>query len=101
MLSHAGHGLSVAALARRQGLSPAALSKLFQRDTGMGLKQWLQQTAMDRARELLASTSLPVQEVAAQLGNGDPYHFQRVFKRCVGLTPSAFRRSLRLENPAM
>jgi AraC-like DNA-binding protein len=93
---HAGNGLSVAALARRQGLSPAALSKRFRRDTGMGLKRWLLDTAMERARELLATGGQPVQAVAAQLGYTDPFHFQRVFKRCTGLTPSSFRRALRL-----
>ncbi len=98
VLRHAGNGQNVAALARREGLSPAALSKRFQRDTGMGLKRWLLQTAMERARELLADGALPVQTVAERLGYADPFHFQRVFKQVVGMTPSAFRRSLRMEN---
>jgi AraC-like DNA-binding protein len=94
VLRHAGNRLSVAALARRQALSPAALSKRFRRDTGMGLKRWLLLTAMERARELLGDGELPVQVVAERLGYADPFHFQRVFKRCVGVTPTAFRRAL-------
>ncbi len=99
VLRHAGNGLSVASLARREGISPAALSKRFQRDTGMGLKRWLLLTAMEQARELLATSGLAVQVVAERLGYDDPFHFQRVFKHCVGMTPSAFRRSLLLEEP--
>jgi len=93
---HAGNGLNVASLARREGISAAALSKRFRRDTGMGLKHWLLATTMERARERLATSEAPIQEVANQLGYADPFHFQRAFKSIVGLTPTAFRRSLRL-----
>jgi len=60
----------------------------------MGLKRLLLMTAMERAREVLATSDMTVQEVAAQLGYSDPFHFQRIFKQCSGMTPSAFRRSL-------
>jgi len=93
---HAGNGLNVASLARREGISSAALSKRFRRDTGMGLKHWLLSTTMERARERLATSASSIQEVASLLGYSDPFHFQRAFKNVVGLTPSAFRRSLRL-----
>lgn len=46
---------------------------------------------MRRARELLATTGMPVTTVASRLGYADPQYFTRVFKALVGMTPSRYR----------
>ena len=47
------------------------------------------------AKELLRGTSLSVGEVAERAGYGDIFLFSRQFKRCAGLTPSAYRSRAR------
>ena len=46
---------------------------------------------VQRACYLLWNTELPVKAIAAELGYEDPYHFSRVFKNTMGLSPKAFR----------
>lgn len=50
-------------------------------------------TEMDiQARELLLSTTLPIAEVGKAVGLADPYHFSKLFRRHVGLSPREFRK---------
>jgi len=49
---------------------------------------------IDHARDLLALTPASIGEVAAAAGFSDIYYFSRLFKRRVGVSPSAFRRNL-------
>ena len=88
--------LTIAHLARRMGMSRAALSKSFSRVMGQPLKSHLTQTAMRKAEELVLRQDLTVQQIAAQLGYNDPFYFHRVFKKHTGLTPLEFRRRARM-----
>jgi AraC family transcriptional regulator of arabinose operon len=53
----------------------------------------LQAVRLDAARRLLATTDLPVQAVARQVGYADPLYFSRVFRREVGKSPTGFREA--------
>jgi transcriptional regulator GlxA family with amidase domain len=46
---------------------------------------------MNRARHLLTSTNLSVQEVAVRAGYENPLYFSRLFAARIGLTPTAYR----------
>ncbi len=87
-----GRTLTVAGLGEVAGCSPATLSRLFRRhlrETPMG---WVIRQRVARARELLATTRLPVAEVGARVGVGDPFYFSKLFRRATGLTASDYRR---------
>ncbi len=47
---------------------------------------------MEKAKELLIWTDLPVKLIAEQTGFDDPYHFSRVFRSAAGLSPRNFRK---------
>lgn len=83
-------------LAAQVGLSHSQLARLFKAATGQTLGAYLQTLRMDRARVLLARTSLSVREVMAQVGIADPSHFARDFRNAHGLSPRAFRTQIRL-----
>lgn len=87
-------GISVAQLARRARLSPSRLHALFRTAFGCAPMAWVQRHRLERARALLASTSLTIAVVAEQSGFGDPFHFSRAFKRAHGQSPAAYRESL-------
>jgi len=74
-------------------VSPAYLSDMLRVLTGQTAQQHLHHALIERAKQLLLSTSLTVSETAFQLGFDYPHYFTRLFKSKTGLTPAAFRFS--------
>jgi AraC-like DNA-binding protein len=83
-------GPSVAATARKLGLSERQFRRRFTRAAGLSPQVYRRQLRMERACQLLAT--LPVAEVAARLGYADPSVFSRQFSSAMGLAPSSLRR---------
>ncbi|MDX2186343.1 MAG: helix-turn-helix transcriptional regulator [Opitutaceae bacterium] len=79
------------ALAQATGNSIPSLHRLFRQHTGITPYRYLTQHKMNwAARELLKTDEL-VKQVAERVGFEDPLHFSRAFKRCLGLSPAAYR----------
>lgn len=74
-------------------VSPDYLSDMLRALTGQTAQQHLHHALIERAKHLLLSTSLTVNETAFQLGFEYPHYFTRLFKSKTGLTPAAFRFS--------
>ncbi len=74
-------------------VSPAYLSDMLRALTGQTAQQHLHHALIEKAKQLLLSTSLTVSETAFQLGFDYPHYFTRLFKSKTGLTPAAFRFS--------
>ncbi len=84
--------LDVSAIAESVGLSRSQLSRLFMRHLGVSPARHLRQLRMDRARQLLESSTLSVKEVAHACGFVCANHFNRIFHQHTGRTPGRFRR---------
>jgi transcriptional regulator GlxA family with amidase domain len=69
------------------------LNRRFHAETGLSPLQWLLHQRVDRARELLESTTLPIDQVARLSGLGSSESLRQHFVRRVGLPPSAYRSS--------
>lgn len=67
------------------------LSDLFRKETGQTLTAFVMSRRMEHARFLLASTRLPIAEVARQCGIPDDNYFTKVFKKHTQVTPKQFR----------
>ena len=94
--SDLGHdSLDLPRLARIAGLSPSRFHAVFRAAFGVAPARWIQERRMGRARELLAGSDLPIQDVAQRSGFQDPFHFSRLFKRREGLAPIAYRERSR------
>jgi transcriptional regulator GlxA family with amidase domain len=78
-------------LARQARVSVRTLTRRFRDETGLSPLQWLLQQRIERARELLESTSLSVDEVARFSGLGTADSLRAHLLRQVGLTPTAYR----------
>lgn len=87
---------SLADLAASAGLSPFHFARAFRQATGTSPHRRLQERRVERARELLASTGLPLAEVALAVGFKSQEHFTAVFRRFAGTTPGRYRGSARL-----
>lgn len=85
-------GLSIAAIAREQRVTPNHLTKLFRRELGMSVRDYLHQRRLEYAEKLLTSESLSIGEIALAAGFTDPNYFIRFFHRRKGVSPGNFRK---------
>jgi AraC family transcriptional regulator len=85
--------LHLADLAAPSGLDPFSFLRLFKRETGVTPYRFLLQTRLRRAIELLRDTARPITEIAYAVGFGDLSNFINAFRREVGVSPRAYRRT--------
>jgi two-component system response regulator YesN len=85
--------LSLNTVAAQVNLSPSHFSTVFSRETGETFIEYLTRIRIEKAKELLRTTSLKSFEIADRVGYGDPHYFSTVFKKNTGLTPMEFRLS--------
>jgi len=82
-----------AALAREAGISLRQLERLFQHHIGHGIHRHYRWLRLERARQLLRETSLPVLDVALATGFASSSQFARAYSRAFGEPPSTTRIS--------
>ncbi len=87
-----GKNLSVAHLCGAFHCSKSTLMKLFRKNCGMTLGDYITDRRMAIARELLQYTEDPVGEIALKCGFSDPGYFSKVFSSRFGCSPTAYRR---------
>lgn len=82
---------SVEATARRFGVSPSYVSRVFKRYMGIGFNDYISAARISQAKKLL-SAGATVTEACYECGFSDCSHFISVFKRHVGMTPKKYRQ---------
>ncbi|UMR31937.1 response regulator [Massilia sp. MB5] len=87
--------LTLADIADAVGTYEKRLSQVFRQRTGMTVFACLTQQRMERARELLAGTTLDIQDIALQVGYNSAANFATAFRAQMTLTPRAYRQSMR------
>ena len=92
-LEHLDRPLTLADLARHARISVRTLTRRFHAETGLSPLQWLLHRRVDRARELLETTDLPMGQVAGRSGLGSADSLRKHLVGRVGLTPTAYRAS--------
>lgn len=93
--AHLAEDLSLERVCAAVFLSKSYLCQIFKSLLGCTFGEYVKQQRILRARTLLASTGQSIEEIAAACGFASPTYFATVFKSAVGMTPSAFRQSLR------
>jgi AraC family transcriptional regulator len=83
--------VQVRELADEIHMSPFHFARMFKLATGLAPHAYITRQRMGRARDLLATTELPLLEVAARVGYQTQAHFTGVFHRYVGTTPRVYR----------
>lgn len=84
---HLDTDLSVTEIAEFAGMNPEYLTKLFKKNMGCTLKEYIVNEKMESAKMLLSTTSLPVTLISSHVGYGNYSNFTRSFKQLVGCTP--------------
>ena len=85
---------TVAWCAEQFHLTPSYFGDIVRREMGITPQAFLQTKLIDRAKSLLASQELTINEIAEELGFSYPNHFARLFRQKTGMSPSAFRKQL-------
>ena len=83
--------IQVRELAAAVRMSPFHFARLFKQATGQSPHVYITWQRMERAKELLAQSELPLAQVARQAGYHTQAHFTGVFHAHVGITPRAYR----------
>ncbi|MBT3014455.1 MAG: helix-turn-helix transcriptional regulator [Candidatus Thiodiazotropha sp. (ex Clathrolucina costata)] len=83
---------SVKYCGERLNMSPSYLSDLLKKETGRTAQQHIQDTVIDKAKNLLLSTNEQVSQIAYGLGFDYPQHFSKLFKSRTGMSPAEYRR---------
>lgn len=89
--AHCHEDLRLADLARLCQLSPSYLSRIFKRETGITLQQYINQVRIEKARRLLLGSDARIVDIALALGFEDQSYFTKVFRRVAGQTPMQYR----------
>ena len=92
VLEHLDEPLLVERIARRVGMSPRTLSRWCREHLGESPAELVRRLRIEEARRLLEETSLPLKDITARTGLGDPSTMWRVFTRRLGVTPAAYRQ---------
>ncbi|RED61780.1 helix-turn-helix domain-containing protein [Cohnella lupini] len=83
--------LKLSDIAQHAGISKQHLIYLFNQETGMPPIEYFLRLKMQKAGQLLSLTGMTVKEIAAYVGNSDPYYFSRLFKKIMGMSPTEYR----------
>jgi AraC-like DNA-binding protein len=84
--------LTLAQLADHVGMSQYHFSRRYRELSGRTPVSDVRVMRLERARDLILTTDLPMKEIAPISGLQDVYHMSRLFRRCMGITPSSLRR---------
>ncbi|MCR2806870.1 AraC family transcriptional regulator [Paenibacillus soyae] len=91
MNSHFHQPIGLEQIAEQAALSKYHFNRLFTRTTGQTPIQHLTQIRLEKAVELIRSTSLSLEEIAGQVGYASGSYFTKVFKQHIGCSPSDYR----------
>lgn len=88
---HLQEELKLEALAARAAISSDYLSRLFKKETGVGINDFILEERMHLAAELLKTDELAISRVAYECGYDNYSYFTKVFKKKYGETPREYR----------
>lgn len=92
---HQAESLSLDLMAKTLNVSTFYFCKMFKKATGLTFTDYLARTRIERAKNLLLNPNVRVSEAAYDCGFISLTHFNRIFKRIVGKSPTEYRRNLR------
>ena len=95
--THLAEPVYLAKVAALVHMSEGAFSRFFRSRTGRTFSQFVSELRVGRACQLLATSDLPISEIAWDCGFGNLSLFNRQFRALRGMTPRTYRRSMQGE----
>jgi len=91
---HQSEELSLGRVAKAVNTSTFYFCKMFRRVTGVNFTNYVSRVRIEKAKNLLLNPNLRVSEIAFEVGFQSLTHFNRVFKKSLGQSPTAYRAHL-------
>ena len=86
------HKQNLDGIAHHVHISPTYLSRIFKRETGASIVDFLNQIRIEKSKELLMDPEIRLIEVALQSGFESQSYFNRLFRQETGMTPQEYRK---------
>ena len=83
--------ISVNDLAEREGLSAGYFSRLFMKEVGMNVNQFINETKIQTAQNMLRYSEFSILDISVSLSFSSQSAFSTIFKKVTGMTPKAYR----------
>jgi AraC-like DNA-binding protein len=91
--AHIDGPIALEQLAAAVAISPFHFHRQFKSSTGVTPHQYIVEVRVETAKKLLATTALPLTEIAARVGFADQSHFTATFRRATSTTPRNYRNA--------
>lgn len=88
---HASENIRIADVARALGCSESHLRARFRALVNIGLGAYIRRLRLNRARTIMLTSELRLQEIAERCGYESLYTFSRAFRKEMGISPSRYR----------
>jgi AraC-like DNA-binding protein len=93
---HQAENLSLGQVAKAVNTSTFYFCKMFKKVTGVNFTDYVSRVRIEKAKDLLLNPNLRVSEIAYEVGFQSLTHFNRVFKRILGQSPTEYRGQLQV-----
>ena len=90
--------LSVNEIAEKEGLSTGYFSRLFVKETGMNVNQFINDAKIRTAQNMLRYSDYPILDISVSLGFSSQSAFSATFKKITAMTPKVYRDNFYNEN---
>lgn len=90
--THLSDNLSIDFLASRAGYTEYYFSRKFKQETGMSIREYINQEKMHKAKILLSSTTMSILEIGTELGFNSRSYFSDTFQKMIGTSPGEYRK---------
>ncbi|MCG1023323.1 response regulator [Sutcliffiella horikoshii] len=94
IMDHSHQDISLDTLARKVGLSPIYISKMFKEKQGINYIDFLTECRMEKAKRLMSDLDKSIKEITFEVGYHDPNYFSKVFKKMTNVSPKEYRKTL-------
>lgn len=84
--------IKVADISRAMNTSYRTLARKFASETGMSVLDKLTEIRLDKAKQLLISTKLPIYDIAVKVGYENEFYFSKIFKDKINCSPKDYRK---------
>ncbi len=91
---HFSEDISLQKAARVAALEEKYFSAFFRKKTGICFRQWLAELRVNKAIEIIRQNDASITDVSLIVGFRDLRTFERAFKKCRGMTPRDFKRTV-------
>ncbi|MFN6568862.1 AraC family transcriptional regulator [Dendronalium sp. ChiSLP03b] len=87
--------LSLGEISEKVGISMYHFSRLFKQSTGFTPHQYVMNSRIERAKNLLTRTEKTIEQISEQVGFQSQSHFTNVFRKLIGATPKVYREKIK------